>query len=361
MDERICFPYQDDAQNIPEFLNGITQVYGRMLDEKSQRIFAGRLLVSLTGDYSHMRSVLIHTPGGKRLNEVLCKDGSLKYIYGAGIRGKRLAELFPDNNWGGFIDISRNGEFYNNIKILDLNQFLSIYTQGMTIIVSNMQGTQDIKDNLLEKGVFPEDIYVLNDFDAESAKGMYFPTDCIQAVVEKEKSFVDIGCYDGKDSLDYMRWMDNDKAKIYAFEPDMTNYKVCREKLNAYPNIELFNVALSDMEQDVSVMGSGEMSYLGEGGNEKIRTQILDNVLQNRPVGYIKIDVEGHEVKVLKGAEKIIRNQHPVMAVSMYHKKSDIWRIPELLLEYNSEYAFYMRYYGAANGDTVLYAVDCKK
>ena len=38
--------------------------------------------------------------------------------------------------------------------------------------------------------------------------------------------------------------------------------------------------------------------------------------------GYIKIDVEGHEVKVLKGAEKIIRNQHPVMAVSMYHKKS---------------------------------------
>ena len=69
--------------------------------------------------------------------------------------------------------------------------------------------------------------------------------------------------------------------------------------------------------------------------------------------------MEGHEVKVLKGAEKIIRNQHPVMAVSMY--QSDIWRIPELLLEYNSEYAFYMRYYGAANGDTVLYAVDCKK
>ena len=70
------------------------------------------------------------------------------------------------------------------------------------------------------------------------------------------------------------------------------------------------------------------------------------------------MDVEGYEEHVLLGAEKIIRNQHPVMAVSVYHKKADIWRLPGLLLEYNKDYCFYMRHYSAANGDTVLYAVD---
>lgn len=360
MDERICFPYKDDIQNMQEFFNSIIQVYGKMLDERSRIIFARRLLVSLTADYAYMRSIVMHTPGGKRLNVVLGKNDSPKYIYGAGIRGKRLAELFPDNNWGGFIDINRNGEIYNNIKIVDLDQFINIYTQGTTIIVSNMQGTQDIKNNLFAQGIFPEDVYVLNDFDAEGTKGMYFPTDCICTAVEKEKAFVDIGCYDGKDSLEYMRWIGNNKAEIYAFEPDMENYKVCREKLSDYPNIKLFNVGLSDKEQEISIMGKGEMSYLGEGGNEKIRTQILDHVLQNCAIGYIKMDVEGYEINVLKGAERIIRSQQPVLAVSMYHKKSDIWRIPQLLLEFNSEYRFYMRYYGAVDGDTVLYAVDPK-
>lgn len=361
MDERICFPYRDDAQDMQEFVNGIRQIYGKIIDENSRYIFARRLLVSLTGDYSYMNSVVIHTPGGKRLNAILNKNNNPQYIYGAGIRGKRLVELFQDNNWGGFIDKNRNQESYHNISILDLDQFMNIYKKGMTIFISNMHGAQDIKVDLLKKGIFSEDVYILNDFDLESAKGMYFPLDCVRADIEKEKAFVDIGCYDGKDSLNYLKWIGDNKARIFAFEPDANNYHICKENLKAHSNIEVFNTGLSDIEQEISVMGEGEMSYLGEGGNEKIHTKILDNVLQNYSIGYIKMDVEGHEVNVLKGAEKIIRNQHPILAVSMYHKKSDIWRIPKLLLEFNKDYCFYMRYYGAANGDTVLYAINQKK
>ena len=103
------------------------------------------------------------------------------------------------------------------------------------------------------------------------------------------------------------------------------------------------------------------MSYLAEEGDFNIDTELLDNILQKKQVGFIKMDVEGHEINVLKGSEKIIRNQHPILAVSIYHRRSDIWKIPLLLLEYNKNYCFYIRYYGAANGDTVLYAIDCKK
>ena len=73
------------------------------------------------------------------------------------------------------------------------------------------------------------------------------------------------------------------------------------------------------------------------------------------------MDVEGYEEHVLRGAREIIHSQCPILAVSIYHKKSDIWRIPKLLLEINNNYSFYMRHYSAANGDTVLYAINSRE
>ena len=142
-------------------------------------------------------------------------------------------------------------------------------------------------------------------------------------------------------------------------EPDIKNYQICKKNLDIYSNIKLLNIGLSDQEQEVCVMGEGEMSYFGEGDGLRIYTNLLDNVIADNRVGFIKMDVEGHEANVLKGAESIIREQHPMLAISLYHKKSDIWRIPMLLLKFNSNYHFFMRYYGALSGDTVLYAVDC--
>ncbi len=357
MNERLCFPYKDDADHILDFANDIERIYDRMMDDVSRDIFSNRLLYSLTGSQICLKNVLLHTLAGKKLNTLLHEDGKTIYIYGAGIRGKRLAELFPDAHWGGFIDRNKQSEEYRHIKICDLKQFLGMYTLGTTIIISNMTGTDEIIDSLQQKGIALEDIFVLNDFDKENVKDIYFPSDEIELPVSENASFVDIGCFDGKDSLQYLKWSGNKEAKIYAFEPDVRNYKVCRENLDAYPNIELFNMGLSDNEEEIGVMGEGEMSYLGADGDLKVQTRLLDNILREKAVGFIKMDVEGYEEHVLRGASEIIRSRHPIMAVSVYHKKSDIWRIPKLLLEYYNDYCFYMRHYSAANGDTVLYAV----
>ncbi len=358
MNERLCFPYKDDTGNILEFANDIERIYSRMEDDVSKDIFSNRLLYSLTGDQICLKNILLHTPGGKKLDALLHKEGKIIYVYGSGIRGKRLVELFPDVCWGGFIDRNKSLEKYHNIEILDLRQFLERYVPGMTVIVSNMMEAEEIADSLRQKGIAPEDIYTLNSYDKENVKDIYFPPGEIKLPIRKDKSFVDIGCYDGKDSLQYLKWSGNKEAKIYAFEPDIRNYEICKENLNLYPNIELFNIGLSDHEEEVGVMGEGEMSYLGIGSERKVWTKRLDNILGNKFVGFMKMDVEGYEEHALRGAEEIIRSQRPVLAVSVYHKKSDIWRIPKLLLEYYGGYRFYMRHYSVANGDTVLYAVD---
>ena len=165
MDERICFPYADDLDDQPDFINDIVRIYDKMQDDVSREIFVSRLMLSLTRDYKYMKNVILQTEGGKKLNSLLCHAEKPPYIYGAGIRGKRLVKLFSDFNWGGFIDISTEQESYQNIKIIDPEMFMNLYTKGTVIIVSNMKGSEKIVDNLVSMGVVADDIYVLNDFD----------------------------------------------------------------------------------------------------------------------------------------------------------------------------------------------------
>ncbi len=72
---------------------------------------------------------------------------------------------------------------------------------------------------------------------------------------------------------------------------------------------------------------------------------------------FIKLDVEGAELETLKGAERTIKEYKPRLAISIYHKPSDIYEIPELLMEYRSDYKFYIRHYTSYVWETVLYAI----
>lgn len=364
MKERICFPYKDDAENtqsIQEFIEDIEMIHSKMMDGLSEMIFSNRLLFSLTKDHQYMKNVLLQTAGGKNLYHIFFDNTHPKYIYGAGIRGKRLTELFPEFKWDGFIDKNPSEQYYHNIKILNISQFAQVYKYRTKIIISNMANVEEIISDLLKTGVFREDIYILSEFDMENMKDIYFLPECMENMTSDDGAFVDIGSFDGKDSLTYLRWNNNQTAKIYAFEADMRNYEVCQRNLGAYPNLELFHIALSDVEEELCFGGEGEMAHLGAAGDCVIRTQLLDDIISEEKIGFIKMDVEGHEEKVINGAKKIISSQHPLLAISIYHKKADIWRIPKLVLSLNRNYCFYMRHYGATSGDTVLYAIDKSK
>lgn len=359
MSDRICFVYGDDEDDLPEFVKDMKEVYEKMADNLSKEILISRILLCLTEDYFYMKNVVLHTKGGKSIDKIMKKgQQNPQYIYGAGIRGKRMVKLFPDNNWGGFIDRNKDQENDYNMKIFDLEEFRKLYVTGTNIYVSNLMDAEEITRNLVKHGISPDDIYVLNDFDKAGSDDMYFPTECIGESIDRKKAFVDIGCYDGRDTLNFMEWNNDYNAVVYAFEPNIANYRICSENLKKYTNVRLLNIALSDREDEISMEGRGETSHIGINGDTIIRTQLLDDIIKDDIVGYIKMDVEGFEENVIKGAERIIRHQKPLLAVSLYHKRLDIWRIPMLLLRFNKNYHFYLRYYGATNGDTVLYAVN---
>ncbi len=103
--------------------------------------------------------------------------------------------------------------------------------------------------------------------------------------------------------------------------------------------------------------GASSASKITPSGKVEIPVTTLDNILKNRPVTFIKMDIEGGEIDALNGSRNIINEQKPVLAICVYHKFNDIFDIPLLIKSFGINYKYYLRHYSNYVSETVLYAV----
>ncbi len=96
-------------------------------------------------------------------------------------------------------------------------------------------------------------------------------------------------------------------------------------------------------------------SMISDIGNTQINCVALDDIVKEK-TALIKMDIEGSEIDAVNGARRLIENGAP-LAISVYHRPSDIWMIPELILSINPCYKFYLRHYSKSIFDTVLYGI----
>ena len=69
------------------------------------------------------------------------------------------------------------------------------------------------------------------------------------------------------------------------------------------------------------------------------------------------MDIEGSEVDTLAGAQTIIREKLPVLAICAYHRQDHIWRIPSLINSFSDQYRFFLRPHLLEVWDLVCYAI----
>lgn len=83
----------------------------------------------------------------------------------------------------------------------------------------------------------------------------------------------------------------------------------------------------------------------------------LDDVLGDRRITLLKMDIEGAEKAALEGAEKLIKSQRPKLAVCVYHRIEDLWEIPIMLKNWVPEYSISIRHHAKWwVSETVCYA-----
>lgn len=105
---------------------------------------------------------------------------------------------------------------------------------------------------------------------------------------------------------------------VYAFEPNKESFKCLEYNLIKFKNVDLFNWGLSDEECKIKlneVPTNAGMSY-AEKSKKGITTITIDS-LDLEKVDFIKIDCEGFEHKILKGAEQTVRRFMPTMLIEI--------------------------------------------
>lgn len=331
-------------------LNDIHKIYGRIMDEHSKEIFSERLLSSLTGDALHIRKMIRSLPAFTRLEQILHDS---VYIYGAGARCQRLLDLYRDKQWKGIIDANKTGEI-EGISICRLEDIKNV--ADAMVVISIKEGYQSVYEQLVSLGIKKDKIIILQKLIEETNAHIYFEKYCLQES-KSNGLFLDVGCFDGTDSIRAIQFFSNISLQIYAFEPSKKNYRICKDRLSSYENITVFPHGISDKRRKVRFNDNGGASSIMEDGVDEIETVTIDEIVCNGKVGFIKMDIEGTEEKALEGAARVIREDMPVLAISIYHKQSDIWRIPLKILELNPNYKFYLGHYKMSWDDTVLYAV----
>ena len=205
--------------------------------------------------------------------------------------------------------------------------------------------------------VFPNSYFTMREFSILNYKEVY----------------VDCGAFCGDSIEDYIRVREGYFDKIYAFEPDIRNFNAMKYRVDRLSKewaleegrITIVNAGVGEKtskkllnDQSYNPLSLGTSLSHESSGENGVDVYALDDYFSdfNVKISLIKADIESYEEKMIKGAEKIIKRDKPLMAICVYHNASDMYRIPLLLKKFNIEYKFSLRHYDYELGQIVLYA-----
>lgn len=184
-------------------------------------------------------------------------------------------------------------------------------------------------------------------------EGQYFDKEIVPPI--KNIRFVDGGGYVGDTATEVIKNYP-DFEKIYLIEPIKQHMDIAKRELGHYKHIEFMDVGLSDRKATLEFNEEKSFSTIYGKGNLKIDVDTIDNLICEK-VDFIKLDIEGAEQDAIQGAKETIKKYHPVLAVCIYHKAEDWYKIPEMVLALRADYNIYLRHYMEGIFETVLYFI----
>ena len=187
----------------------------------------------------------------------------------------------------------------------------------------------------------------------------YFDTDLISCT--EEEVLVDCGAFVGDTILDYIDTYGAKYKKIYAYEIIPEIFETLKENTAGMENLVYRQAGVSDQKGTMYIdenVPRGGGSRMAAEGREKIDVVSLDEDIQE-PVSIIKMDIEGEEMKALRGSQKHITEQKPKLLISAYHRPADIFDIPRQICGMRDDYKIYLRFNGrvAWPADFVIFAI----
>lgn len=162
-----------------------------------------------------------------------------------------------------------------------------------------------------------------------------------------KNNIVDLGAWIGDNSIP---WAKNNNGIVYAIDPSPDNIdfinKTCQ--LNNIKNVKTLQLAISNKNEILSTNENiNHCSFVynnpGINGNVKVNAVSLDylfNIKKIENIGYIHLDVEGMEYKILEGSSKLIDECRPIISFEQ-HLEIDDYNVILVYLQ-DKKYTIYL-------------------
>jgi len=188
-------------------------------------------------------------------------------------------------------------------------------------------------------------------------------TEAFQRCVNAGDVVYDVGGHVGYYSV-ISSQMTGARGRVFVFEPRPVNASYIKQhiKINGLKNVTLFDVAVSDKTGNAkfeSRIGTGT-GHLSSEGNLHVKTIVLDEFVFEKSLPYpdfLKIDIEGGEIKALNGAQKILTKARPKLLIATHGEKENSF-VLDLLKKYKYEYEILNP--DSIKGDTEILAFPAK-
>jgi FkbM family methyltransferase len=174
--------------------------------------------------------------------------------------------------------------------------------------------------------------------------------------------YVDGGSYDGDTIRSFVERVHGRFDAVYAFEPDPVTFAKLRDNFRDEPRVHPVHAGLYSHGGSLRFRDDASRGAIfAADGEIEMPVTTIDEVLGDRRLTYVKMNIEGAEMDALRGGRNAISKCRPRLALSVYHRASDLWRIPQLVLELNPDYELYLRQHDGGIIETVLYALPASR
>jgi FkbM family methyltransferase len=153
-------------------------------------------------------------------------------------------------------------------------------------------------------------------------------TQIVKNYVKEGDSVIDVGAHVGYYTL-LLSQLVGKTGKVYAFEPDPKNFELLKKNIevNGFENVELIQKAVSNKTEIIKLyLGDEDRAtnriYDAQLNDTKksieIKTISLDEYIKDKKIDFVKIDVEGSELGVLKGMKSIFQENKQIKIITEF-------------------------------------------
>lgn len=334
----------------------------------SDSVTAGFDKTSKTGEYAQSLLDAENTANTIRREMNLFKRQSyLRCLYANHVEREAMAKLFSDamsredsaQRFNALIS-GLDNESKNTVSdIIHRMEVISDGNKALRDIFSQREQDEFVRMNdefkskivKLNDNLYYYNGYYLpvNQFDSSVFYSKYAIDELTTLDSVRNKDIIDAGGYVGDTALLFSSYTDKN---IHVFEASPSNMDIIREtiRLNHLENIVPVSKALGE-KSGTATFSLGERNSCNSlverpGYNYPDHIEVpvvtLDDYVRENDleVGLIKVDIEGGEQLLLKGAVETIRTQHPILLISIYHSANDFFEIKPMIEKICDKYTF---------------------